>query len=61
MEGAPLSPTSLDAESLHSPPWSAQAQHMEEHIEKYIHSLWDFVCVHLCVSARRQGRHFVFV
>ncbi|XP_006787486.1 paralemmin-3 isoform X3 [Neolamprologus brichardi] len=34
MEGAPLSPTSLDAESLHSPPWSAQAQHMEEHIEK---------------------------
>lgn len=52
MEGAPLSPTSLDAESLHSPPWSAQAQHMEEHIEKYIHSLWDFVCVHLCVSAR---------
>ncbi|XP_063331412.1 paralemmin-3 isoform X2 [Pelmatolapia mariae] len=34
MEGAPLSPTSLDAESLHSPPWSAQAQDMEEHIEK---------------------------
>lgn len=49
MEGAPLSPTSLDAESLHSPPSSAQAQHMEEHIEKYIHSLWDFVCVRICV------------
>uniref|UniRef100_A0A668RQP1 Paralemmin 3 n=1 Tax=Oreochromis aureus TaxID=47969 RepID=A0A668RQP1_OREAU len=42
MEGAPLSPTSLDTESLHSPPWSDQAGDIEEHIEKYIHSLWDF-------------------
>ncbi|XP_058496546.1 paralemmin-3 isoform X2 [Solea solea] len=34
MEGAPLSPTSLAAQSPHSPLWGSQAQEMEKHIDK---------------------------
>uniref|UniRef100_A0A3P8U6Y6 Paralemmin 3 n=1 Tax=Amphiprion percula TaxID=161767 RepID=A0A3P8U6Y6_AMPPE len=34
MEGAPLSPTSLDAQSPRSPLWGTQAQEMEKHIDK---------------------------
>uniref|UniRef100_A0A4W6FTY1 Paralemmin 3 n=1 Tax=Lates calcarifer TaxID=8187 RepID=A0A4W6FTY1_LATCA len=38
MEGAPLSPTSLDAQSPRSPLWGPQAQEIEKHIDKYSHS-----------------------
>ncbi|GLD54349.1 paralemmin-3 isoform X3 [Lates japonicus] len=34
MEGAPLSPTSLDAQSPRSPLWGPQAQEIEKHIDK---------------------------
>lgn len=34
MEGAPLSPTSLDAQSPRSPLWGSQAQEMEKRIDK---------------------------
>ncbi|XP_022049533.2 paralemmin-3 isoform X2 [Acanthochromis polyacanthus] len=34
MEGAPLSPTSLDAQIPRSPLWGTQAQEMEKHIDK---------------------------
>ncbi|KAG7485704.1 hypothetical protein JOB18_016069 [Solea senegalensis] len=34
MEGAPLSPTSVAAQSPHSPLWGSQAQEMEKHIDK---------------------------
>lgn len=35
MEGAPLSPTSSDTQSLRSPLWGSEAQEMEEHIDQY--------------------------
>eukprot|EP00064_Thunnus_orientalis_P017780 superscaffoldBa00003873_g17866 len=34
MEGAPLSPTSLDAQSPRSPLWGSQAQEIEKRIDK---------------------------